>query len=128
MGSDAAVAAEPSVDAGWVDDVLLAGRDDEVCLHLGRPIGRGALRREVADRERALRAAGIVRGGAVVLRLPPSLAYVANLLAAWRIGARVALLDHRLTPYEAGKACERLRPTARTRSSSLAPVRPDRPK
>jgi acyl-coenzyme A synthetase/AMP-(fatty) acid ligase len=44
------------------------------------------------------------------LRLPPSLAYVANLLAGWRIGAQVILLDHRLTQFEVDAALERLAP------------------
>jgi acyl-coenzyme A synthetase/AMP-(fatty) acid ligase len=95
---------------GWVDGFLLAGDDAQVCLNLGRPVRRAELREEVDRRTEALRAKGIGKGGSVALRLPPSLAYVANLLAGWRVGARVALLDHRLTEYEAGRACERLRP------------------
>src|SRR4051812_45482230 len=76
---------EPVLDVGWVDEVLLAGPDDEVCLRLGAPVTRAALRRLVAERQARLESAGLRRGGAVALRLPPSLAYIANLLAAWRI-------------------------------------------
>ena len=53
---------------------------------------------------------GVVAGGSVVLRLPPSFAYIANLLACLRIGAQVALLDHRLTDFEAERAYQQLAP------------------
>jgi 3-hydroxy-4-methylanthranilate adenylyltransferase len=93
----------------WVDDVLLAGPDNDVPLQLpAGPIARSALRRLVADKQDALVAAGVQRGGCVALRLPPSLTYVANLLAAWRIGAQAVLLDHRLTQYEVDQAVQRL--------------------
>ena len=64
----------------------------------------------MADRQADLAAAGLARGGAVALNLPPSLAFVTNLLAAWRIGAQATLLDHRLTPYEIERALERVLP------------------
>lgn len=93
----------------WVDEVLLAGPDNAVPLHLpAGPIARSALRRLVAERQEALAAAGLRRGGSVALRLPPSLAYVANLLAVWRIGAQAVLLDHRLTQFEVDQAAARL--------------------
>jgi acyl-coenzyme A synthetase/AMP-(fatty) acid ligase len=101
---------EPILDVGWVDEVLLAGADDEVCLHLGAPVLRSELRALVAERQDRLAAAGLRTGGVVALRLPPSLAFVANLLAAWRIGAQVALLDYRLTPYEVDRAFESIAP------------------
>ena len=101
---------ESTVDPGWVDEVLLAGESDQVCLCLEQPLTRGALRRLVADRQADLAAAGLARGGAVALNLPPSLAFVTNLLAAWRIGAQATLLDHRLTPYEIERALERVLP------------------
>jgi acyl-coenzyme A synthetase/AMP-(fatty) acid ligase len=102
----AAVQARPPHD--WVDDVLLAGPDDEVCLWLGRPVDRAALRAVVDEHQRALTAAGLRRGGSIALRLPPSLTYVAMLLAAWRIGAQVSLLDHRLTEAEVDRALDRV--------------------
>ncbi len=93
----------------WVDEVLLAGPDNDVPLQLPTgPIARSALRQLVADRCDALAAAGLRQGGSVALRLPPSLTYVANLLAVWRIGAQAVLLDHRLTQYEVDQAVERL--------------------
>ncbi|GAA1984646.1 class I adenylate-forming enzyme family protein [Catenulispora subtropica] len=97
-------------DPGWVDEVLLAGPDDQVCLVLGAPVDRAALRTLVAQRQAVLAGAGLRAGGSVALCLPPSLAFIANLLAAWRIGARAALLDHRLTAFEVDQALERLAP------------------
>jgi 3-hydroxy-4-methylanthranilate adenylyltransferase len=96
--------------AGWVDEILLAGPDDQVCLHLGRPVTRAELRVDVRARQEALAGAGITAGGSVALRLPPSYAYIVNLLACLRIGAQAALLDHRLTEFEAQVAYERLLP------------------
>jgi acyl-coenzyme A synthetase/AMP-(fatty) acid ligase len=96
--------------AGWVDEALLTGPDAECCLVLDAPVTRAALRALVDDRQARLVACGLRSGGVVALNLPPSPAYIANLLAAWRIGAQVILLDHRLTAYEVGAALERLAP------------------
>ncbi|GAA1743289.1 class I adenylate-forming enzyme family protein [Luedemannella helvata] len=96
--------------AGWVDELLLAGPDDAACVTLGRSLTRAQLRQAVSERQEALHAAGLRAGGTVALRMPPSLAFVANLLAAWRIGAQASLLDHRLTPYEVDNALARLAP------------------
>jgi 3-hydroxy-4-methylanthranilate adenylyltransferase len=97
-----------SVDPEWVDDVLLAGPDTDICLYLGAPITRAELRGLVSERQAELHANGVARGGAVALRLPPSLAFVTNLLASWRIGAQTTLLDYRLTQYEIDRALERV--------------------
>lgn len=102
--------AYPQLEPGWVDEVLLAGAADDVCLHLGEPVSRAGLRRLVAERHRALADAGLRRGGSVSLCLAPSLAFIANLLASWQIGAQASLLDHRLTPYEVDVALKRLLP------------------
>lgn len=98
------------VSPEWVDEVLLAGPDNDICVCSDRPIDRGALRQMVADRQSRLESAGLHNGGSLALRLPPSLAYVANLLAGWRIGAQVILLDHRLTQFEVDAALKRLAP------------------
>ncbi|HET9143147.1 class I adenylate-forming enzyme family protein [Actinophytocola sp.] len=108
----------------WVDEILLRGADTDVCLHSDAPIDRAALRRMVGERQSRLAAAGLGPGGSLALRLPPSLAYVANLLAGWRLGAQVILLDHRLTPFEVDTALERLAPQVvvapdRTRGGAL---------
>jgi 3-hydroxy-4-methylanthranilate adenylyltransferase len=94
----------------WVDEVLLSGPADDVCLHLGEPVSRAGLRRLVAERRQVLADVGLRRGGSVALCLAPSLAFIANLLASWQIGAQASLLDHRLTPYEVDVALKRLLP------------------
>jgi acyl-coenzyme A synthetase/AMP-(fatty) acid ligase len=98
------------VSPEWVDEVLLAGPDNDICVRSDRPIDRFGLRQMVAERESRLVAAGLRGGGSLALRLPPSPAYVANLLAGWRIGAQVILLDHRLTQFEVEAALKRLAP------------------
>jgi 3-hydroxy-4-methylanthranilate adenylyltransferase len=111
--------------AGWVDTTLLAGDDHDVCLWLGGSVDRRELREHVAAEQRKLQAAGLAAGGTVSLRLPPSLGYVACLLAAWRVGAQVSLLDHRLTQYEVDRALDRLRPQVLVQAEdTVAPGRP----
>ncbi len=95
---------------GWADRVLLAGSDGEQCLHLGRGYDRAALRALVGDEQRRLADAGLTAGGSATLLLAPSLGFVVALLAAWRIGAQVSLLDHRLTRAEVDRALDRLAP------------------
>ncbi|NYF59675.1 acyl-coenzyme A synthetase/AMP-(fatty) acid ligase [Micromonospora purpureochromogenes] len=72
----------------------------------------------MGEAQARLAAAGLRPGGAAALRLPPSLAYVVNLLATWRTGAQAVLLDHRLTDHEVDRALERLTPQV-----VVAPVR-----
>jgi acyl-coenzyme A synthetase/AMP-(fatty) acid ligase len=109
----------PALDPAWVDEVLLAdaaGRPgDAPALVLDTPVTRAELRRLVEQKQAVLAAAGIGHygpGDSVALCLAPSLAFVANLLACWRLGARAALLDHRLTPFEIDAALQRLAPQA----------------
>jgi 3-hydroxy-4-methylanthranilate adenylyltransferase len=92
----------------WVDQVLLAGPGSEACLRFGRSTDRATLRTLVSKAQDSLAAAGLEPGGTVALRLPPSLGFVVMLLAAWRTGAQVSLLDHRLTPVEVDRALDRL--------------------
>jgi 3-hydroxy-4-methylanthranilate adenylyltransferase len=117
--------AYPRLEPEWVDEVLLPGAGDHECLHLGEPITRARLRELVTVRQRALSGAGLGRGGSVALCLPPSVSFIANLLAAWRIGAQASLLDHRLTPYEVDEALQRLLPqvVVAAERSTAAPLR-----
>ena len=112
--------ANPQLEPEWVDEVLLAGAADDVCLHLGTPVSRGELGRLVAERHRALADAGLRRGGSVALCLPPSLAFITNLLACWQIGAQASLLDHRLTAFEVDVALQRLAPQVVVTAESAA--------
>lgn len=105
--------------AAWVDEVLLAGADDEPCLRMGAAIDREHLRAMVITRQARLEDAGLRSGGSVALNLPPSIAYVTNLLAAWRIGAQVSLLDHRLTEHEITIALDRLAPQVLVRAGTV---------
>lgn len=100
----------PDVGADWVDEFLLGDRVSNVCFRLPEPVDRATLRRRVLERQSALAEAGLRAGGAAALRLPPSLAYVVNLLAVWRAGAQAILLDHRLTDHEVDRALRLLRP------------------
>ncbi|WP_370013480.1 class I adenylate-forming enzyme family protein [Micromonospora sp. B006] len=102
----------------WVDDILLTGRDTDICLRLPEPVDKGTLCRLVGEAQNRLTEAGLRAGGAAALRLPPSLAYVAHLLATWRTGAQAVLLDHRLTDHEVDQALRRLSPQV-----VVAPVR-----
>ena len=95
---------------GWVDEVLLPGPDREVALHLGEPVERAELRRMVAAEQARYQEAGLLPGGGLALRLPPSLGCIVAMLAGWRSGAQVALLDYRLTTHEVGRAIARLSP------------------
>ncbi len=105
--TESAIAA---IAASWVDDVLLSGPDDQLAFSAPTPLDRAELRRLVAQRREALAGAGLRPGGAAALRLAPSIAYVANLLAVWQLGAQAILLDHRLTDFEATRAYARLHP------------------
>ncbi len=113
-----------STSGNWVDCELLAGPDDDVCLHLGTPLTRKDLRQLVESQQDRLGQAGLAAGGTAALHLPPSLGYVASLLAAWRIGAQVSLLDHRLSRTEVDKAIDRLAPqvVVEARDVAMAPM------
>ncbi len=89
---------------------LLAGNPADICLWIGKPVSRAELLGLVGQQQQQLEAAGLGPGGTVTLHLPPSLAYVASLLAAWQLGAQVSLLDHRLAPREVERALDRLAP------------------
>jgi len=111
---------ETAVDGGWVDEVLLAGPDDQLCFASPVPVDRAELRRLVAERRQALQQAGLRPGGAAALRLPPSVGYVANLLAVWQLGCQAVLLDHRLTDFEVNRAVERLSPQVIVSATKVA--------
>lgn len=81
----------------WVDDFLLAGPADEVCLRLGRPVRRSELRTAVAQRQNLLRDMGVGPVHSVAMQQPASLDHVATVLAVWRLGAQLVTVDHRVT-------------------------------
>jgi acyl-coenzyme A synthetase/AMP-(fatty) acid ligase len=93
-----------------VQKELLSGNPDDRCVQIGDPVTRGELTHLVDAQQHLLEASGLRSGGTMTLHLPPSLEYIATLLAGWRIGAQVSLLDHRLVPGEVNRAFERLAP------------------
>jgi 3-hydroxy-4-methylanthranilate adenylyltransferase len=108
-----------------VDDVLLAGDPGEPCLSMGkRAVSRGELIRLAETQQRLLEEAGLRPGGTVTVQLPPSVEYIATLLGAWRAGAQVSLLDHRLVSREVDNALDRLAPQVlvTARSVTAAPM------
>ena len=104
----------------WASGALLDGDPGDPCLWMGGPVTRGELASLVDARQRLLESAGLRPGGTAAIRLPPSLEYVAVLLAAWRIGAQVSLLDHRLVRREVDNALDRLAPQVVVTADSVA--------
>jgi 3-hydroxy-4-methylanthranilate adenylyltransferase len=108
-----------------VHDVLLAGDPGEPCLSMGgSAVSRGELTQLAGTQQRLLERAGLRPGGTVALQLPPSVEYIATLLGAWRAGAQVSLLDHRLVSREVDNALDRLAPqvVVTARSATAAPM------
>lgn len=104
----------------WASDALLDGDPGDPCLWMGGPVTRGELASLVDARQGLLESAGLRPGGTGTIQLPPSLEYVAVLLAAWRIGAQVSLLDHRLVRREVDNALDRLAPQVVVTAESAA--------
>jgi 3-hydroxy-4-methylanthranilate adenylyltransferase len=94
----------------WVQKELLAGDPDNRCIRIGDAVTRGELNHLVDRQQRLLESNGLQPGGTLAIQLPPSLEYIATLLAGWRAGAQVSLLDHRLVRAEASRAIDRLSP------------------
>ncbi len=117
--------ARPFPSGEWVHEELLAGDPGEPCLSMGGdPVTRAELTRLVDKQQHLLELSGLRPGGTVALQLPPSVEYVATLLGAWRAGAQVSLLDHRLVRREVDNALERLAPqvVVTARSATAAPM------
>ncbi|MEU7055835.1 AMP-binding protein [Streptomyces sp. NPDC046197] len=93
-----------------VDELFLAGPAEQVVLRLDAPVDRGLLRQLVDERRRRLQDAGATAGSSVAVHLPPSLEYVATVLAVWQARAQAILLDHRFTDHEVASCLDRLRP------------------
>src|SRR5260370_2501333 len=108
----------------WVSDALLAGDPGDPCLRMGGPVTRGELASLVDARQRLLESAGLRPGGTAAVRLPPSREYVAVLLAAWRIGAQVSLLAHRLVRPAGANALDPPPPPARASPDTAPPPPP----
>jgi acyl-coenzyme A synthetase/AMP-(fatty) acid ligase len=99
-GSVVSSAIRSSSPADWVDDVLLAGDDADVCLRFDQPVDRAALRALVAEHQATFTEAGLTEGGAIALRLPPYADVVAGVTA--RPNGRPAETDHALIQFSSG--------------------------
>ena len=83
-----------------VADLLSEHPDDLPYLIADHVVTHGELR-DAVDQEAALFASSGVRAGSTVaLQVPPSFTQIEVLLALWRLGAQVMLVDHRLKPAE----------------------------
>jgi 3-hydroxy-4-methylanthranilate adenylyltransferase len=96
----------------WVDDFLLSGPDDEVCLWLGGPVSRSDLRRAVTQRQNLLREVGVGPVHSVAMQQAAGLDHVATTLAVWRLGAQLVTVDHRVTRAGFTDVLDLLRPKA----------------
>src|SRR5260370_37094470 len=76
--------AYPQLEPEWVDEVLLAGASDDVCLHLGGPGSRAELRRPLAGPPPAPARAGVRPGRSGGARPSPPPARLSHLLAPRR--------------------------------------------
>lgn len=71
------------------------------CLvHGDHPVSRAEVRTAAAMEADVLAGYGIGEGTTVMLRIPPSFTQIEVLLALWRLGAQVMLVDHRLKQSE----------------------------
>ena len=83
-----------------VADLLSEHPDDLPYLIADHVVTHGELR-DAVDQEAALFASSGVRAGSTVaLQVPPSFTQIEVLLALWRLGAQVMLIDHRLKQSE----------------------------
>jgi len=71
------------------------------CLvHGDHPVSRAEVRAAAAMEADVFAGYGIGEGSTVMLRIPPSFTQIEVLLALWRLGAQVMLIDHRLKQSE----------------------------
>jgi 3-hydroxy-4-methylanthranilate adenylyltransferase len=93
----------PTVHDRWAQN-LITGPDDEVLFHFrNRTTTRREFRRRVGESEQVFRALGLAAGSTVALQISPSYTTLHALIALWRCGAQVVLLDHRLTDSETAR-------------------------
>jgi acyl-coenzyme A synthetase/AMP-(fatty) acid ligase len=113
--------------AAWVDRLLGAGDDRAPCLRARGSLTYGELRGGLEGAGRELASHGIGDASTVVVQLPPGFTYVRLLLALWRSGAQVLLLDYRLPPAEVERYLAGRRPEFHLRATAaidpMAPVR-----
>ncbi|MBV8932541.1 MAG: acyl--CoA ligase, partial [Kutzneria sp.] len=83
-----------------IEDLLGRHPDGLRYLVADHDVTLGELRRAVTQEAALFASAGVGEGSTVALQVPPSFTQVEVLLALWRLGAQVMLIDHRLKPAE----------------------------
>jgi acyl-coenzyme A synthetase/AMP-(fatty) acid ligase len=83
-----------------VADLLAQHPDDLPYLIADHVVTHGELREAVRQEAALFASSGVREGSTVALQIPPSFTQVEVLLALWRLGAQVMLVDHRLKPAE----------------------------
>jgi len=95
----------------WVDDhILAAGPDGATALLCASGRSYRQLRAAVTEWTARLAGHGVGARSTVALRLAPSFTYLELLLAVWRRGAQLQLIDHRTAPAEQATLLASLRP------------------
>ncbi|WP_033289773.1 class I adenylate-forming enzyme family protein [Amycolatopsis jejuensis] len=91
---------------------LFAARPGDLpyLVHAHGSVSRAALDADSAEEAAVFRAYDIGEGSTVLLQIPPSCTQVEVLLALWRVGAQVLLVDHRLTGAEVDQLRRLCRP------------------
>jgi len=83
-----------------VSDLMALHPDDLPYLIADHVVTHGELREAVEQEAALFASAGVREGSTVALQVPPSFTQIEVLLALWRLGAQVMLVDHRLKPAE----------------------------
>lgn len=83
-----------------VSDLMSLHPDDLPYLIADHVVTHGELREAVEQEAALFASAGVREGSTVALQVPPSFTQIEVLLALWRLGAQVMLVDHRLKPAE----------------------------
>ena len=83
-----------------VADLLGAHPDALPYLIADHVVTHGDLREAVEQEAALFASSGVGPGSTVALQVPPSFTQIEVLLALWRLGAQVMLVDHRLKPAE----------------------------
>lgn len=94
----------------WGESLTDFESEDHPWLFVQSGESRAVLRSDVSDLCERLYGEGVRPKSTVMLRMVPSLTYLKLLLALWRIGAQVIVLDYRTPRTELGKSISLLNP------------------
>lgn len=112
------------VPAEWTDRLIYEEDPNRVSLQFGESkIRYGELAARTAEWNDKLENRGILPGSIVALQLPASFTFIGLLLALWKRGCRVALLDYRLQPAESEELLRLSRSAYRIHASDAKAAR-----